>query len=123
MMSKENVTVKCDPLNPGSPEANVLKSRFLAAWAAWRGQWETHDVDCIINDIWKKGSRYDKYFPDWIPNPIASNICAAPHCELGDSVVMVSNNTCVSEVFRRVLTSWETMFNHNAYVHIFAQDG
>ena len=29
----------------------------------------------VLYDFQKDGSRYDKFFPDWIPNSIASNIC------------------------------------------------
>ncbi len=127
MFSKDNVTVKCDPLNPGDDYHGILKARFLASWASWRGNYATKEVDRVLYDLQKDtrgglvrpfflqshfsklklfpkhttmklfpsilelyttaihvyhanssqdGSRYDKFFPDWIPNSIASNICA-----------------------------------------------
>lgn len=75
MFSKDNVTVKCDPLNPGDDYHGILKARFLASWASWRGNYQTKEVDKVLYDFQKDGSRYDKFFPDWIPNSIASNIC------------------------------------------------
>ena len=45
MFSKDNVTVKCDPLNPGDPYHQILKARFLASWASWRGNYQTKEVD------------------------------------------------------------------------------
>jgi len=62
-----------------------------------------------VTECTVKASRLDKFFPDWIPNPIANNICAAPHCDVGDSVVFVSNNTAVASIFRRVKESWSLM--------------
>jgi len=123
MISKDNVTVKCDPLNPGDPREGVLKARFLASWASWRGTYSTQEVDEICHALQKPGSRFDKFFPDWIPNSIASNICKVPHAEAGDSCVYVSNNTAVHEVFDRITRNWDSMFNHKSYLHVYEQDG
>lgn len=46
----------------------------------------------------KEGSRFDRFFPDWVPNTIASNMCAQPHCEKKDSVVFIANNTSIVDV-------------------------
>jgi len=121
MLSKDNVTVKIDPLNPG--DGDVLRSRVLASWASWRGSFQTSEVDKILHYMSKPGSRFDAFFPDWIPNPIASNVCSKGHCELKESVVFVANNTSVHEVFDRICTSWDSLFRHRAYTHTFEQDG
>ena len=47
MFSKDNVTVKCDPLNPGDDYHGILKARFLASWASWRGNYQTKEVDKV----------------------------------------------------------------------------
>eukprot|EP00440_Ansanella_granifera_P008630 gb/GFBE01009349.1/.p1 GENE.gb/GFBE01009349.1/~~gb/GFBE01009349.1/.p1 ORF type:complete len:538 (+),score=141.19 gb/GFBE01009349.1/:1-1614(+) len=123
MFSKDNVTVKCDPLNPGDEFHGILKARFLASWASWRGGFKTKDVDQVLYDIQKTGSRYDKFFPDWIPNSIASNICSHHHPERGDSVVFTSNNTAIHEVFDRAIKNWDIMYKSKSYLHVFEQDG
>ena len=125
MFSKDNVTVKCDPLNPGDDYHNILKARFLASWASWRGDYQTKEVDKVVYDLQKDGSRFDKFFPDWIPNSIASNICApkgSGHSR-GDSVVFTSNNTAVHEVFDRSIEVWDRLYRSRAYVHVYEQDG
>jgi len=122
VMSKDNITCTVNPQSPAVPGGDP-GSRFLASWASWRGKWQTHEVDTITHDIWKKSSRLDAFFPDWIPNPIATNICAAPHCDMGDSLVFVSNNTAVASIFKRVKTSWDLMFQRKAYTHLFLQEG
>merc|ERR1719414_1847867 len=101
MISKDNVTVSCDPVNPGNihTEPPVPPTRYLAAWATWRGNFQTYEVDQITRFLQKPESRYEKFFPDWIPCTIASNILDEPHCEVGDSVTFTSNNTSVSKVF------------------------
>jgi len=104
MISKENVTVKCDPLNPGDPREGIIKARFLASCACWRGSsMKTREVDGAMYDLYSPNSRFTKYFPDWIPNCIASNICSVEHCEKGECVSFVSNNTAVHEVFDRTI--------------------
>jgi len=123
MISKDNVTVKCDPLNPGDPREGIIKARFLASCACWRGNMQTREVDQIMYDLYKVTSRYTKFFPDWIPNCIASNICSVPHCEKGECVTFVSNNTAVHEVFDRVIDNWDRMYRAKSYLHVFEQDG
>jgi tubulin beta len=123
MISKDNVTVTCDPLNPGDPKENKLKSRYLASFAAFRGDCTSSEVDQVIYDLQKEGSRFDKFFPDWIPNSISSSICGKPHVEYGTSVTFVSNNTAVHEVFDRCIKSWDQMYKSRSYLHVFEQDG
>jgi len=123
MFSKDNVTVKCDPLNPGDEFHGISKARFLASWASWRGDYSTKEVDQVLHDVQKAGSRYDKFFPDWIPNSIAANICQSPDPMMDDSVVFTSNNTAVHEVFDRIIKDWDTIYKSKSYVHVFEQDG
>merc|ERR1712232_869481 len=74
-------------------------------------------------DLYKPGSRFEKFFPYWIPNCIASNICKVPHCDLGECVTFVSNSTCVHEVFDRIVDNWDKMRRSRSYLHVFEQDG
>lgn len=123
MISKDNVTVKCDPLNPGDPREGIIKARFLASCACWRGNMLTREVDQVMYDLYKPHSRFTKYFPDWIPNCIASNICGVQHREKGECVSFVSNNTAVHEVFDRTIDNWDRMYRARSYLHVFEQDG
>jgi tubulin beta len=123
MISKDNVTVKCDPLNPGDPREGIIKARFLASYACWRGNMETRAVDKAMYELHAPNSRFDKFFPDWIPNCIASNICDVQHCEKGECVSFVSNNTSVYEVFDRTISNWDKMYRSSSYLHVFEQDG
>ncbi|CAK9024426.1 unnamed protein product [Durusdinium trenchii] len=129
MFSKDNVTVKCDPLNPGDEYHGILKARFLASWASWRGDYQTKEVDKVLHDFQKDGSRFDKFFPDWIPNSIASNICAPKgsskekDIQKDSRVVFTSNNTSVHEVFDRCIKVWDSLYRSRAYVHVYEQDG
>lgn len=123
MISKDNVTVKCDPLNPGDQFHGIMKARILASWTSWRGSYKTKDVDEVLHDLQKNGSRFDRHFPDWIPNSIASNICRVPHSEMGESVVFTSNNTAVHEVFDRVIKTWDRLYRSKSFLHVYEQDG
>lgn len=136
MISKDNMTVKCDPLNPGDPREGVLRARFLACWASWRGNIPARNADQIAHDLQKKKSRYEKFFPDWIPNCIASNNCKVGACdnkgfnststdqqEDSNSVTFITNNTAVHEVFDRVCATWDKFYEHKAYVHVYEQEG
>lgn len=123
MISKDNVTCKCDPLNPGDPREGILRSRFLASFAAFRGECSSSEVDKVLFEIQQDGSRFDKFFPDWIPCSISSSICKIPHHEWGDCVTFVSNNTAIHDVFRRVINKWDDMYGSKSYLTHFEQDG
>ena len=123
MVSKQSMTIKCNPLNPGDPRENILRSRFLASFAAFRGNIRSSEVDEIIYSLQKDGSRFDKYFPDWIPNSISSSICSVPHDKQGDSVTFVSNTTAIHEVFDRIINTWDAMYKSRSHLHVFEQDG
>eukprot|EP00401_Gymnodinium_catenatum_P083264 CAMPEP_0117521348 /NCGR_PEP_ID=MMETSP0784-20121206/33639_1 /TAXON_ID=39447 /ORGANISM="" /LENGTH=428 /DNA_ID=CAMNT_0005317373 /DNA_START=213 /DNA_END=1499 /DNA_ORIENTATION=- len=126
MISKDNVTVKCDPLNPGDPREGILKARFIASFALWRGTVRSSDTDDIVHALQKPGSRYDSYFPDWIPNAIAGNICDVTHPDNGKgvpSVTFVSNNTAVHEVFDRIIATWDRFYEKKAFVHVYQHEG
>merc|ERR1711879_1142693 len=71
----------------------------------------------------KPGSRFDMYYPDWIPNPIASNVCAQEHVENGASVVYVANNTAVAEVIDYNMRNWDKMMSSKSYLHVFKKEG
>lgn len=123
MLMKENVTVHCDPLNPGDATTNTPRSRILASWAAWRGNFKTQEVDDILFEMSKTGSRFDQHYPDWIPNPIASNICKKAHSDFGESVVYVANNTAVGQVFAHSMQCFDNMFNKKSFMHHFSANG
>jgi tubulin beta len=110
-------------LNPGDPKENKQKSRYLASFAAFRGDCKSSEVDKVIHQLQTEGSRYDKFFPDWIPNSISSSICDKPHTEYGTSVTFISNNTAVHEVFDRCIESWDLMYKSRSYLHVFDHDG
>jgi len=125
MMARDNMTISVDPINPGNKqlEPPIYPSRFLAAWAAWRGRFATHAVDEILQLIQKPESRFNKFFPDWIPNTIAHNICSTPHPELGDSVTFTSNSTSVHHVFDRIGQHWDKMHRSKSHLHVYQAEG
>ncbi|KAF4667055.1 hypothetical protein FOL47_003781 [Perkinsus chesapeaki] len=123
MMSKDNVTLSCDPLNPGDPRNGIPRSRFLASFAAFRGQCPSGEVDEICHALQRDGSRWDKFFPDWIPNSISASICTVGHCEAGDSATMVFNNTSFYEVMDRLGACWDSMYKAKSHLYVYQQDG
>jgi tubulin beta len=123
MMSRDSVSVKCDPLCAGDPDQGIPKARFLASWASWRGDWKAQEVDEVHHWLQKDGSRYDKFFPDWIPNSIGSNICTQPHCDKGKSVTFVSNSTAIHEVFDRTLSKFHQMYKKKSFLSKFEEEG
>merc|ERR1712164_203020 len=100
-----------------------MRSKFLASCACWRGKFKTKDVDSVLYDLKKPGSRFERYFPQWVPNSIASNICSVPHCEQGECVNFVTNSTAVHEAIDRVIDNWDKMYRASSYLHVFEQDG
>jgi len=125
MISKENVTITCNPLNPGDPKEGKPKSRFLASFAAFRGNnVPSSEVDRVLHSMQASGSRFDKFFPDWIPNCISASICTKSHHEYKPQcVTFASNNTAIHEVFDYMIDSWDKMYKSRSYLHVFEQDG
>ncbi|CAD7948636.1 unnamed protein product [Amoebophrya sp. A25] len=123
MISKDNFCIKCDPLNPGDAREGILKARFLASFAAFRGNIYSSEADQVIYNLQKHGSRFDHYFPDWIPNCISTSICAVPHETQGDSVTFVCNTTAVHEAFDRICANWDSLYKSRSYLYVYEQDG
>jgi len=126
MLQRNNITCTCEPQWENHDRTDMSKkpqSRILAAWAAWRGHFRTQEVDRILYDMLKEGSRFDRFFPDWVPNTIASNMCAQPHCEKKDSVVFIANNTSIVDVLRHSGDIFDRMYKQNSFVHTFAENG
>jgi len=126
MISKGNVTCSCDPLNPGDPREGIERARFLASFAAFRGNIMSSEVDEVLCQMQAPSSRYDKFFPDWIPCSISSSICNKPHAESSNddpAVTFVSNSTAVHEVFDHIIKTWDDMYQSRSYLHVFENDG
>ena len=115
MLDRENVTLSCDPLDPGS--------RTMASFAAFRGKFSSSEVDDILWDLEKHGSHFDRIFPDWIPCSISSSICATASPERGNSVTYVANTTAIHEVFDRIGADFDKMFDARSHIHRYEENG
>lgn len=122
-VSKNNVTVSCDPLRPKDPSTETPRARFLSSFACWRGAFSSYEIDKIVAELQAPSSHFDSHFPDWIPNNISTNMCSVPHGDYGDCITYVSNNTAVHEVFHNIGKQFDTLFKRGAHTHVFVQDG
>mmetsp|Transcript_18685 Transcript_18685/g.45010 ORF Transcript_18685/g.45010 Transcript_18685/m.45010 type:complete len:516 (+) Transcript_18685:14-1561(+) len=125
MIHKDNVTVSCDTTNPGDMREGKTKARFLASFAAFRGSRHDLPTSSVDQELFElQHKRYDKFFPDWIPNCVATSLCDVPHADFPKaSVAFTSNSTAIHEVFDRLIKMWEDMYKSKSFLHVFEQDG
>ena len=121
MLTKENVSLTCDPLKKAGPSGPA--ARALASFAAFRGDFSPAEVDEVLTDLQRSGSHFDRIFPDWIPCSISQSICSTPHPDLGNCVTYASNNTAIHEVFDRLGSDWDKMFQVKSHLHVYEKDG
>ncbi len=105
--------------------------RYLTASATFRGKMSTKEVDEQMLTVQSKNSAH---FVEWIPNNIKSSVCDIPPKGVKMSAtcmyhptssfplligcpVVIGNNTCIQELFKRIGLQFSAMFRRKAFLH------
>ena len=111
-MDRDAVLLSVDPQRKGA--------RYLATLLAFRGSSiSASHVDEVSATLQRTSSRFDPFFPDWIPNSISASIAAGPV----ESLTAISNSTSIHTFFDRVLLSWDKQFKAKSHLYLYEDNG
>ena len=113
-----SMMVKCDPRH----------GKYIACCMMYRGDVVPKDVNASVATIKSKNTIN---FVDWCPTGFKCGINYQPPTVVpgGDlakvmrACCMISNNTAISEIFIRLRTKFNKMFNKRCFVHWFVGEG
>ncbi|GAA6018785.1 hypothetical protein JCM11491_003447 [Sporobolomyces phaffii] len=101
--------------------ADVRSGRFLTVACYLRGRdVSSREVDEAMSAIQRKNR---EYFVEWIPNSSQTALCSVPSLDAPISGTMISNNTCVQDLFRRTHDQFSRMFFRKAFLHPYLNEG
>jgi hypothetical protein len=108
-----------------SIDPQLDQSRYLASLLSFRGHdIQPSQVDAMSRSIQEKGSRYDKFFPDWIPNSISASLASSDASLQKDiSLTTFSNNTGIHQFHDTILSAWDKQFKARSHVYIYEENG
>ncbi|GAA5971076.1 hypothetical protein JCM11641_004133 [Rhodosporidiobolus odoratus] len=68
-------------------------------------------------------TRNAQFFTEWIPNAIMSAHTSVPGVDSPLSATLISNNTCVQDLFRRTHSQFSALFRRRAFLHWYTGEG
>ncbi|GAA5992685.1 hypothetical protein JCM5350_002545 [Sporobolomyces pararoseus] len=101
--------------------ADIRSGKFLTVACYLRGRdLSTREVDEAMSAIQRKNR---EFFVEWIPNSSQTALCSVPTLDAPVSGTMISNNTCVQDLFRRTHDQFSRMFQRRAFLHPYLNEG
>lgn len=110
MFDAKNMMAACDPRN----------GRYLTVAAIFRGKMSMKEVEERMLNVQNKNS---SYFVEWIPNNCKTAVCDIPPKGLKMSATFIANSTSIMELFNRVSSQFNSMFNKKAFLHWYTGEG
>ncbi|GAA5876449.1 hypothetical protein JCM16303_003538 [Sporobolomyces ruberrimus] len=109
-----------DPKNQMAA-ADIRSGKFLAVACYLRGRnLSSREVDEAMSAVQRKNK---EFFVEWIPNSAQTALCSVPALDAPISGTMISNNTCVQDLFRRTHDQFSRMFTRRAFLHPYLSEG
>ena len=118
-LSPDAVTLSCNPQIERID--SVQGSRYLASFLAYSGaSLSPSEVDFATQTLQKSDSRFDPFFPDWIPNSVSASISSNGKAP---SLACITNNTCIHSLFDRITNSFDRQLKAKSYVYLYEESG
>uniref|UniRef100_A0A0N5B884 Tubulin alpha chain n=1 Tax=Strongyloides papillosus TaxID=174720 RepID=A0A0N5B884_STREA len=127
-MSVKEITNMCFDKNNQMVKVNLKNGKYMSVCLFYRGDVTPKDVNEAINKI--KCSKLLQ-FVDWCPTGFKVGISShgmksVPGSHIGNvprTVCMISNNTSIVEIWRRLNYKFNLMFAKKAFVHWYVSEG
>lgn len=112
-LSKEQVCLSVNPPIEG-------QTRYLATLLAFRGaSIKPSEVDGITTSLQRDKSRFDPFFPDWVPNSVCTSISGGSVSAL----TTVTNSTAVRQFLDRTVSHFTKQFKAKSHVYVYEESG
>ncbi|GAA5854055.1 hypothetical protein JCM8547_008208 [Rhodosporidiobolus lusitaniae] len=101
--------------------ADPRNGRYLTVAATFRGKnISSREVEEAMLSVQTRNS---DYFVEWIPNAIMSSHSSVPPVDSPLSGTLISNNTCIQDLFRRTHGQFAQLFKRRAFLHWYTGEG
>jgi len=110
MFDAKNMMCACDP----------RLGKYLTASGMFRGRLSMKDIDEHMLALQNKNMGH---FVEWIQNNIKSSVCDIPPEGMKMSVTFLGNQTCVMDLFKRIVGQFNRMFRRKAFIHWYTTEG
>ncbi|KAL4438553.1 hypothetical protein ABPG74_015451 [Tetrahymena malaccensis] len=100
--------------------SDVSHGKYLTAALAFRGKVSSYEIEKQLLNFQQKNSNH---FTEWIPNSMKLSMCDISLDQVPRSAVLISNNTSIQEVFKRINAQYTSMFRRKAFVHWYLDEG
>ena len=101
--------------------ADPRHGRYLSAAAMFRGRVSHLEVTQQMSNV---ASTNSSYFVEWIPNNVKKTICDVPmRGGYKMSAALLGNNTCIQEMFKRILNQFGAMYRRKAFLGSYIGEG
>ena len=92
----------------------------LTVAAMFRGSMSLKEVNEQLVTVQDKSS---SRFVEWIPDNVKTAVCDVPPHGLNMAATLLSNNTAIQDVFKRIGAEFAALFKTKAYVHLYTAEG
>ncbi|GAA5826519.1 hypothetical protein JCM11251_002408 [Rhodosporidiobolus azoricus] len=95
--------------------------RYLTVAAYFRGK----DISsrAVEEAMLSVQTRNADFFVEWIPNAVQSAHSSVPPVDSSIAATLISNNTCVQDLFRRTHSQFSALFKRRAFLHWYTGEG
>ncbi|GAA5898255.1 tubulin beta chain [Sporobolomyces salmoneus] len=101
--------------------ADVRSGKFLTVACYLRGRdLSSREVDEAMSAIQQRNR---DFLVEWIPHSSQTALCSVPALDAPVSGTMISNNTCIQDLFRRTHDQFSRMFSRKAFLHPYQNEG
>ena len=110
MFDSDHTMVACD----------LALGQYLTVAAMFRGSMSLKEADEQVVTVHNKSS---SRFVDWIPDNVKTSVCDVPPRGLNMAATLLSNNTAIQDVIKRIRVEFAALYKTKSYVHLYTAEG
>ncbi|BGP16943.1 Tubulin beta-1 chain [Rhodosporidiobolus nylandii] len=95
--------------------------KYLTAASYFRGQ--NVSSRAVEEAMLGVQTRNADFFTEWIPNAVQTAHSSVPPVDSPISATLISNNTCVQDLFHRSHSQFASLFRRRAFLHWYTGEG
>jgi hypothetical protein len=108
LFRQDNMLAACDP----------TKGEYLAASVLFRGAIQSTEINEAISKV-KEQNKFVK----WIPTGFKVARSEVPPASSPVGVMLLANNSAITSVFTRILSSFDRLWSRKAFAHWYTDAG
>jgi len=99
---------------------NPADGKYFTCCVLFRGNASMQEIDETMQAIQLAD---EEHFIQWIPNNIQRSVCRHPSRDSKLSATLLANTSAISQCFTGLISSFKTMYENDAFIHWFDEEG